>query len=57
MLSAFLPDHPLLIQKDGDCSKYKKKYVSNYLSVSVIRRIMIRSRDDLDRAEFIEESS
>jgi len=41
MLSAL--DHPLLIQKDSDCSICKTKYVSNYLFVSVIRRITIWS--------------
>ena len=55
MLSALLPDHPLLIQKDGNCSIYKRKHVSNYLSASVIWWITIRSHDDLDRDEFIEE--
>jgi len=57
MLSALLRDHPLLIQKDGDCSICKRKHVSNHLSASVIRRITIWSCDDLDRAEFIEEGS
>ena len=56
-MCALFPDHPLLIQKDGDCSIYKRKHVSNYLSASIIRRIMIRSHDDPDRVEFNEEDS
>jgi len=57
MLSDLPPDYPLLIQKDGNCLIYKRKDVSNYLSASVIWRITIWSRDDLDRAEFTEEDS